>query len=93
MCNHNTIWFNGKEYDGHETFNLKNTKQGFQFCKTARKPYDTPVCIILALTAVSCPGFDLSSDGGRDDWEPAITRAKEMFPELEFHLQEVLETL
>ena len=44
------IWFNGDADDGldHETFLVDLTETGRNFCKTARKPYDTLVlaCII-----------------------------------------------
>ena len=42
------IRFNGIGQDGHETFILqKEDVSSFDFCKTARKPYDLTVCVIL----------------------------------------------
>ena len=43
------INFNGDEATGmaHETFYLSRTGRHFQFCKTARKPYDLVVCAVL----------------------------------------------
>jgi len=45
------IRFNGIEDDGHETFAVKrvSTKSDWNFCKTARKPYDILVCSCLLL--------------------------------------------
>ena len=42
--NETQVRFNGVDDDGHETFNFSLNKDGFNFCKTATKPYDEVVC-------------------------------------------------
>jgi hypothetical protein len=57
------IRFNGIDERGHETF-LVIPGSEFDCCKTARKPYDMPVCqILLILKHHYGKGFELSSDG------------------------------
>ena len=65
------IVFNGKHLD-HETFVLNkntNTKKdyegqdlSFNFCKTARKPYDLAVWHLLCFVHRICPDFAISRD-------------------------------
>lgn len=65
------IAFNGEGDDGHETFWLERGTVGgtFQFCKTARKPYDEVVVACLLAIEMIAPGaLDLGSDGGIADW-------------------------
>ena len=64
------IWFNGVSDEGHETFSLyRQGSGGFEFCKTARKPYDVLVVACLLIYAHFSPGtIELSSDGERKDW-------------------------
>lgn len=59
------IWLNGNGETNldHETFYLENEKSDFEFCKTARKPYDFAVREILnvaekygLVTNVRCDG-------------------------------------
>jgi hypothetical protein len=58
---------NGIEENSHETFAIEfGKKVEFEFCKTARKPYDIPVCKILLILRYS-KGFELSSDGDIDE--------------------------
>jgi hypothetical protein len=74
------INFNGykRKHLDHETFYIEWSKEffkdwgGFCFCKTARKPYDMFVCLCLLSLANHITGFEFSSDGDKDDWEPAI---------------------
>lgn len=74
------ICFNGnkRKHLDHETFYIEWSKEYFKewgsfgFCKTARKPYDMAVCLALLSLANHVTGFEFSSDGDRDDWEPAI---------------------
>jgi len=82
------IWFNGTESNGmdHETFSLnlfdmsyynsvdQMGKDGvFNFCKTARKPYDFAVCIALMVIKHHLGAdFSISSDGNSKDWQPSI---------------------
>jgi len=78
------IWFNGQTpkklrdegWDlGHETFLIENINVGgkneWNFCKTARKPYDLLVCSCL-ITAGKILKFDISTDGTLKDWKPAF---------------------
>lgn len=64
------IRFNGVEDDGHETFVVTRKKgDEFNFCKTARKPYDLFVGLILARINHHAKGvLAISSDGDWDDW-------------------------
>lgn len=79
------VWLNGdasKDLD-HETFVVNSDTssddemrwyRGFQFCKTARKPYDLLVCAAL-LSLEHHFGrrkTQVTSDGSFDDWAPAI---------------------
>jgi len=58
------IIFNGVEDDGHETFYLAKDQTGFEFCKTARKPYDGVVVSVLRVVKAIVPDWlELSSDG------------------------------
>jgi len=77
------IRFNGVGAEGHETFHLpRKMEQGrkgegyrFNFCKTARKPYDAAVCAIMLSMHHHAPGaWDLGSDGDLEDegWKQAI---------------------
>ncbi len=76
------IWFNGDaEQDlDHETFALTITPQTFNFCKTARKPYDLLVCASLLLYwhFFKEHGVTISSDGDLEDWQPAIDLVKKV---------------
>jgi hypothetical protein len=67
------IWFNGAGDNGHETFAFDHQPTDFTFCKTARKPYDTVVCAILACIAEHTAGIvTVTSDGDTDDWQPGL---------------------
>lgn len=57
------IHLNGRGEDGHETFAFKIREVSREFCKTARKPYDLPVCEMLLVLKAHLPNFELSSDG------------------------------
>ena len=72
------IRFNGVNDDGHETFyygvddKRPNIYDGelFDFCKTARKPYDEVVMKVLIVLARYLDGFEIGSDGEFDqEWE------------------------
>ena len=43
----------------------------FNFCKTARKPYDLLVCACL-IAAKKELNYEVHSDGKKEDWQPAI---------------------
>jgi len=73
--NDEALIFNGdaKQSLDHETFYFDITNLSeFNFCKTARKPYDFAVCVALLAMANHIDGFEFSSDGGIEDWKPAI---------------------
>lgn len=68
--NNERIWFNGDEKRGldHETFMIERNPDGtWEFCKTARKPYDLLVGACL-LAAQEFLGYEISSDGDVEDW-------------------------
>jgi hypothetical protein len=74
------IRFNGVGNEGHETFILHkkkpapqpwmDSKEYFSFCKTAHKPYDMAVGLVLLCAAKHAPKtISISSDGDWDhDW-------------------------
>lgn len=67
----NLIRFNGVGDDGHETFYVQRIcTESFQFCKTARKEYDTVVvaCLIV-LKHYFGDDIVISSDGDVKDWQ------------------------
>lgn len=66
---------------GHETFNLKLGKQEelSGFCKTARKPYDLAVTMILISAKYFAPDTEIGSDGNIEDWEHGIELWKQIF--------------
>jgi len=77
---------------GHETFGLtrkvpkqrdhrKEEVMYFQFCKTARKPYDLMVQACLILYKHYFPYVSISSDGDMDDWTEAFTFVATVLPE------------
>lgn len=49
---------------------------GFEFCKTAQKPYDVVVTAVLAVMAEV--GLNVSSDGDADDWKPGLAFAADV---------------
>ena len=69
------ISFNGDASVGndHETFYIEKYDDGFNFCKTARKPYDVAVCVALLCFAHNFGDvFEYHSDGniakGEEGW-------------------------
>jgi len=74
------VCFNGDasmDYD-YETcyLALDNNDYEFDFCKTARKPYDVAVCLaLLCFKKTFGDDFSYSSDGNKDDygWKMAHT--------------------
>ena len=70
LISNNEIIFNGKGEDGHETFYLSKDIDDFEFCKTAEKPYDAVVVLVLKKVKEICPNWlKLSSDGGDSIFE------------------------
>ncbi|RZO83004.1 MAG: hypothetical protein EVA65_15795 [Oceanococcus sp.] len=66
------IVFNGAGPDlAHDTFVLQQQPDGFEFCKTARKPYDLLVVAVLRAAYLIAPdAIEISSDGNTDDLAP-----------------------
>jgi len=66
IIDNSDIIFNGdaaKDED-HETFQLMKAGNGFQFCKTARKPYDRYVKAVLIVANYYAPGaLEVTCDG------------------------------
>lgn len=82
------IRFNGWKDEGHETFCFQKkmpkpqpwieTKEFFDFCKTARKPYDLAVGLSLLAAHKHAPNtIKISSDGDWDEEWVYIRRAYE----------------
>ena len=69
----NIVSFNGdlKRDMDHETFYIEHGYDEWNFCKTARKPYDLLVCACL-IAAHEILGYEVSSDGGINEWTSAI---------------------
>jgi hypothetical protein len=86
------VRFNGVGDAGHETFYIHKhfdshypqfdeNGKAFAFCKTACKPYDIAVCACLIVFKYWFPDMDVSSDGSIEEWEPALTKVKEVLGE------------
>lgn len=77
LVSDNLICFNGRGDDAHETFYLPKMGQvGFNFCKTARKPYDVYVVATLTLIDTYAPTvLSISSDGSVDEWAEGVALA------------------
>lgn len=86
------VWFNGnKERDlDHETFLIQRTQDDdlWNFCKTARKPYDLLVVACL-LAAVDFLDYTFSSDGITDYFNEMksvhIRECDDLLPGLKFY--------
>ena len=66
IANHLMICFNGKKNEGHETFLLKPDMVGFNFCKTAEKPYTKAVVDVLKAVKVIAPDWLRVADDGNE---------------------------
>jgi hypothetical protein len=72
------VFFNGdgtKTDDlSHESFifDFDSSHKQDYFCKTSGKPYDFMVCVCLLALFNRVDDFDFSTDGDREDWQPAI---------------------
>ena len=83
--NEEYIRFNGIEEDGHETFILSRRPCDFDFCKTARNPYDQIVGRLLKFCAENVPHFHWSCDDMQGDYKGEKT---EWLPPNEDYLTE-----
>ena len=86
LLSEDEVAFNGEGDNAHESLNIsrvidkkgysqpdKETGLAFGFCKTARKPYDTMVCLtLISFKRWFNRKVVISSDGDKEDWEPAI---------------------
>lgn len=68
-ANDEAVSFNGYGDNSHETFYVSPSSAGFNFCKTAEKPYDTVVvACLIALGRAYGDAVEISSDGEASDW-------------------------
>jgi hypothetical protein len=76
------ISLNGVEEGGlsHENLFFKVGENTWNFCKTARKPYDLIVTLVLMTIKYKVRGTNISSDGGNEDWEHAFKLYETIFP-------------
>jgi hypothetical protein len=86
-----TISFNGVGSDSHETLMIckershpewdKNNKSStvFNFCKTARKPYDATVVAVLIALKHHVPKSKISGDGGIEGFDAGVAICEELF--------------
>ena len=88
------VCFNGDASEGldHETFAIDQvfrsdyeqtdgtTGMLFDFCKTARKPYDLLVCSVLLALLHHFPECKVSSDGRSGEWRDALRFYQSVFP-------------
>lgn len=82
IINNERINLNGDESRDldHETFFLEKDYKEFNFCKTARKPYDLAVCSLLLLAHEHMNGHhDIGSDGNFDEWQDAMELNAKLF--------------
>jgi len=78
--NEHRVVFNGDVENGlgHETFVIENSSgeliDKFNFCKTARKPYDIAVTASLIAFKQTFPyAVEISSDGEPSEWGDGLT--------------------
>ena len=76
------IEVNGKGSNAHEHFTIRehfNENFEFNFCKTARKPYDLVVVACLSILKFHLgPAFEVSSDGDYHDWTDGVNFANKI---------------
>lgn len=85
------IAFNGAGEDAHESFHVRRIRaplepwqtpdrRGWDFCKTARKPYDVAVTACLCYLATVAETHTVSSDGSGRDWLAGLELARQALP-------------
>lgn len=79
-----SINFNGiGDYNRCENFLIDTKWNGdFQFCKTARRPYDVVVVACLAVLNHFVKNVVVTSDGDTDEWKEGIALAKKFVPDI-----------
>lgn len=74
--------FNGVQDLSHETFSFRehfSENDGFNFCKTAQKPYDVVVtACLVTLKYYLGDLIDVSSDGDAKDWTQGVKLASKV---------------
>lgn len=76
LVNDKEIAFNGLGELSHETFYVSRNGQGFNFCKTAQKPYDVAVvACLVSMKKILGKGVEVSSDGDKNDLQEGIDLA------------------
>ena len=77
-----SITINGVGEDAHEDCYFPRTADQldeFQFCKTARKPYDIVVTAALCILQERCGKLvEVSSDGNAEEWEAGRALAEKV---------------
>ena len=63
----NEVFVNGRDGNGHETLAISSDMDDFEFCKTARKPYDAVVVASFKWADANFPIVKFSSDGDKVD--------------------------
>ena len=77
------VCFNGKAPEDYETCNIDIDSKGFDFCKTARMPYDPVVCLLLlCMRDAFGKDFEYSSDGDIENGEEGWGIAKKIFADI-----------
>ena len=79
ICTEKEIAFNGVGENGHETFYFRPNFTDFNFCKTARKPYD--IVVMKVLLVLKCFfDIDLGTDGNfEDEWQDVRNYMEEKY--------------
>lgn len=75
--------FNGDGSKGldHESMHIRlGANDSWTFCKTARKPYDLAVTLILMSLKYHIRSTKVSSDGNNEDWHSAFVVWEKVFP-------------
>jgi len=68
------VAFNGYGADAHESFYWSTNSDGFDFCKTAYKPYDAVVtACLIHLKDVYGELVSIGSDGNWHEWRDGAT--------------------
>ena len=68
------VRFNGLGADSHETFAWGMDSSGFNFCKTAYKPYDAVVtACLIHLKDIYGEAVSIGSDGDWSEWRDGAT--------------------
>lgn len=71
------ININGIDENSHENLIIQSDNLRWDFCKTARKPYDKIVTAILIAARYDFGNnFSLSSDGNWEEWEEGCNLVK-----------------